>query len=384
MRNIHWIIILVVVVVVLGSVAYMRAPAEEERPVIAQCWHSQFMQFHRTAGDAGDWFGSDLGYLTARTDAQKNPEIQITQATVLLDEGIDAMILGAVDADGNACIAEMCAEKGIPIITIDSDANSNKVDMFIGFDEVGASEDLAEKIVEYLEDKYGEPKGVVFNAIGGQTEACGVNRYQGLKNVFDDYPNITAVYGEASHWSAEETKEIITAATVTYGKPDAITYACGGQAPGAIGALDLEGWTAEVGEPEHVWVGGYDSEPYVLDQMSKGRIDMGIEQPCLFYAPLAVYWLDQIRHDGKDVLPEAGDVYTVDDIDISEIAGYSTHYGVDPWQYPFWGPAHVKWIYPNDPARKHLGFICSGCVFDKDTMNNPGFYGIMLEQMGLV
>lgn len=379
-------IVAIIIVAVIASVGVWyvtKPPTEEERPLIGQCWHNQFMQFHRMAGDAGDWFADDIGYITIRTNAELNPEIQISQAMVMLDQGIVGMILGAADADANACIAEMCADEGIPVITIDSDANSNEVDMFIGFDEVKGSETLAEKIVEHLEDKYGEPRGVVFNAIGGQTEACGINRYQGLKNVFDDYPNITTV-DEDCHWSAEDTKEFISAASVTYGKPDAITYACGGQAPGAISALDIDGWTAKVGEPEHVWVGGYDSEPYVLDQMSKDRIDWGLEQPCLFYSPLAVYWVDQIRDKGRDALPEAGDVYTTDDIDISEIAGYSEHYGVDPWKYPFWGPAQVKWIYPDDPAKKHLGFICSACVFDKDTMDNPGFYGNMLEQMGLI
>ncbi len=51
------------------------------------------------------------------------------------------------------------------------------------------------------------------------------------------------------------------------------------------------------------------------------------------------------------------------------------HYGVDPWEYPIWAPATVESV------RGHLWFKTQGHVFGPDDVDNPAFYGNMIEAM---
>lgn len=347
--------------------------------LIGQSWHVQFMSWHVIAGDAGEWFASCLGYETRRMNARRDPAVQINQAKMLIEmERVDALIFAASDMVACCKIAEMAHEAGIPCFTVDEDViNCPYVDLFVGWDEVGTSSKLAEKAVDFLKEKYGKPKGLVYVLTGALFETCGVNRWTGTKNVLDKYPDIKYFYADTK-WSASKARELLADMIKEHGVPDAvINCGCGGMSPGIFAALDEAGLTAPRDDPKHVCVVAMDAGPYNLDMMRKGRLDYIAEQPVLFYVPLAVYWADKVLTEGKDALPKPGQTFTEKDIDIAKLSGYRKFYGVNPWKYPIWAPAKVI----DDPKKKHLWFQTRGYIVEPKDVDNPALYGNMINAM---
>lgn len=388
-KTIAWMVIgIIVTAVISGSVVYfVTQPAEEEpgpgpepgpteKGLIGQSWHTHEAEFHVLAGDAGDWFASDIGYDTRRTNANRDVTVQITHVKMLIDmQKIDGLIFAAADVGGARPIAEMAHDAGIPCFTVDTDIDDSPyVDLFIGWDEIGTAEKLAQAAVDLLTEKYGEPRGLVYVMTGGLTETAGMNRWEGTQNVLDQYPDIT-YYWDDTGWMPSNAEALLGAEILEHGTPDAvINCSNGGIAPGLMSALDAMGLTAKTGEEGHVIYVGMDANTYHLHKMREGRVDHIAEQPTLFYVPLAVYWLDKVLTEGTGALPQVGETYTADDIDISGMSG-TEHYDVDPWEYPIWAPATVESV------RGHLWFKTQGYVLGPDEVDNPAFYGNMIEAM---
>lgn len=79
-------------------------------------------------------------------EGPSNEEDYITQndlITKAIEDKVDAIVLSAIDYDKNVGAVNRAAKEGIKIVAIDSDVNSDYVDMFIGTDNMSAGREAA-------------------------------------------------------------------------------------------------------------------------------------------------------------------------------------------------------------------------------------------------
>jgi len=90
---------------------------------------------------------------------------------------------------------------------------------------------------------------------------------------------------------------------------------------GMINALEREGMAFPKGDPNHIFVGGMDTAPDVINPAVKeGIVDFVIDQPVFAYNALAAFYLLMILDEGVDSLPEPGDTINPEDVDIKSVA----------------------------------------------------------------
>lgn len=81
---------------------------------------------------------------------EKDIDVQIDMVQQAIDDKVDALVLAAADYERLVPVAEKAKSAGIPVIIIDSDLNSNKMDSFIGTDNVDAGRKLGESLVDVM------------------------------------------------------------------------------------------------------------------------------------------------------------------------------------------------------------------------------------------
>lgn len=81
---------------------------------------------------------------------EKDIDVQIGMVQKAIDDKVDALVLAAADYERLVPVAEKAKAAGIPVIIIDSDINSRKMDSFIGTDNVDAGRKLGETLVNVV------------------------------------------------------------------------------------------------------------------------------------------------------------------------------------------------------------------------------------------
>ena len=81
---------------------------------------------------AADEHGIEL-YIT---DAQDDPTIQMKDVENLITKNPDAIIIDTCDSDAIVSSIEACNEAGIPVFTMDREANGGDVVSHIGYDSI--------------------------------------------------------------------------------------------------------------------------------------------------------------------------------------------------------------------------------------------------------
>ncbi len=190
---------------------------------------------------------------------EKDIDVQINMVKEAIESNIDALVLAAGDFTKLVPIAEQAKTAGIPVIIIDSNIDSNKMNSFIGTDNIDAGKQLGYALVNEVGDTC---KVVVMSFVKGAATAN--EREAGFLSAIGTYPNIDVietVYCNSEDILAEQlTKELLK----TYHDIDAFVCL---NAYGTIGTaraiFDLEDETKVI---------GFDSAPEEISYLEKGVI----------------------------------------------------------------------------------------------------------------
>jgi len=125
--------------------------------------------------DAFEWYSADMGYKWLAEGANGDPAVQLTQSEEMINRGINGLIVAAQDANAAIPIVQYATEHKVPVFTADADINSPDVKMYVGFSGERAGRLLGKKILDYLNNKYGSPKGTVLD-MEGRSEAPRLSR----------------------------------------------------------------------------------------------------------------------------------------------------------------------------------------------------------------
>lgn len=132
---------------------------------------------------AGKEFGINI-HFDGPTD-EKDIEDQISMVRKAIEKKADAIVLAACDYERLVHITHKAITERIPVITIDSGLNSQKVKSFIGTDNVEAGKKLGQALV----DKVGENCKIAVMSFVKEAASC-KEREEGLFETLSMYKDI--------------------------------------------------------------------------------------------------------------------------------------------------------------------------------------------------
>ena len=178
-------------------------------------------------------------HLNAQQDAAK----QQSQADSLLSQGVQALILDAVDARAAGAIVARASEQGVPVVAYDRFA-SGPVSYFVTFDNEKVGQEQGRALLEALRAG-GDPKrGPILMINGSATDPNAADFKRGAHSVLDGNVEI-GFETDTPDWSPDKAQQAVEQALTKLGARSVIGVlaANDGLASGAIAALKGHGAT---------------------------------------------------------------------------------------------------------------------------------------------
>ncbi|HZO90990.1 MAG TPA: sugar-binding protein [Chthonomonadaceae bacterium] len=208
-----------------------------------------------------------------------------------LSANVDGIAVSPIQADAFAPVIDAAIDKGVPVITFDSDAPKSKRLAYIGTDNYQAGIKAGEEAVRLL------PNGGSFVAfVGNMTAENAQKRYQGFLDAVKGH-NITMLQDPY-----EDDKDAVGRAHANVA--DAITK-YGNKINGFLGLYSYNG-PAIVDEVQKAGLIGkvkivcFDGEPRTLDNLERGVVDATVVQKPYEFGRLSAKLLYLINRKGLE------------------------------------------------------------------------------------
>ncbi|WP_026695411.1 D-xylose ABC transporter substrate-binding protein [Peribacillus kribbensis] len=197
---------------------------------------------------------------------------QLSQIQNMLSQGIDALVIIAINSDSLSPVVDQAKKEGIPVLAYDRLINNADVDAYVSFDNVRVGEMQAEAIVKQV------PKGNYFLLGGSPTDNNAKMFREGQMNVVKplvDKGDIKVVGDQwAKDWDANEAMKIIeNGLTANKNKIDAIVASNDSTAGGAIQALSSQHLDGKVA------ISGQDADLAAVQRIVEGKQTMTVYKP---------------------------------------------------------------------------------------------------------
>ena len=182
--------------------------------------------------DEAEARGLDLILLDANNDAQR----QIGQIENLIAQGVDALVVAAVDSDAIVPAMDLARRAGIPLVGLNMLINTDEPYYYSGPDDVQAGALSA----QYLIDLIGG-SGNVAIIEGPIGQSAQVQRLEGNLAVLARHPNVNVLAQQTANWSRAEALALVENWIEAFPNLDGIIAHNDEMALGAIQALEARG-----------------------------------------------------------------------------------------------------------------------------------------------
>src|SRR3954447_25600513 len=198
-----------------------------------------------------------VSYQNAVQDAQK----QQTQADAMLANGVNVLVLDAVDVGSVGPISKQAKAKNIPVIAYDRLISDQDIAYYVSFNNVRQGRIQAQTLV----DKIGQSKPIVM-INGAPTDPSAGDYKKGAHQVFDKSLKVAKEY-DTSDWSPDKAQREMEQSITALGKNGfaGVYSANDGMASGAIAAMKGAG----IGPKTRPITGG-DAELAAIQRIVKG------------------------------------------------------------------------------------------------------------------
>ncbi|RNL85019.1 sugar ABC transporter substrate-binding protein [Halostreptopolyspora alba] len=179
----------------------------------------------------------ELTYQNADQETAKQQD----QAEAMLTEGIDVMVLDAVDTEAAASIVANAQSQDVPVVAYDRLAQGG-VDYYVSFDNETVGQVQGEALLEALEEEGTLDDGEIVAIHGSPTDPNADQFKSGAMGVLEGNVDIAAEY-DTPGWSAERAQEQMEGAITSHGAEDieGVYSANDGMAAGIVAALKSAG-----------------------------------------------------------------------------------------------------------------------------------------------
>ncbi|QHS23687.1 sugar ABC transporter substrate-binding protein [Virgibacillus sp. MSP4-1] len=233
---------------------------------------------------------TELGGNVKTLAANGNDQIQITQAELLIEEGVDVLVVVPKNADTSATIVEMAHDAGVKVISYDRLIKNADLDYYISFDNEKVGELQASQVIKHTDEGN-------FAYIGGaETDNNAKLLRQGAMSVLQplmDEGKVNLIYDNyTKNWDptiAESKMQKVLEQNNS--NVDAVVAANDGTAGGAINALSNHGLAGDIP------VSGQDAELSALQRIVAGTQTVTIYKPIQLLAKNAAEMAIQVANN---------------------------------------------------------------------------------------
>ncbi|NOV02360.1 sugar-binding protein [Paenibacillus planticolens] len=197
---------------------------------------------------------------------RNNMEEQIKLLEKAIASKVDGIIVQGLNDNIFTPVINKAVERGIPVLTIDTDAPTSKRLAYIGTDNVEAGRRLGQIVVQTTGGT-----GKIGVIIGSESAESQLQRLSGLRSVIDEYKGLQIVDVRASNISMMEA--IQQAADMLQLHPD-IGMMVGTSATDAFGILQAQ----KSLKRDDIRIAGFDDLQETLDAIRKGEIEATVVQ----------------------------------------------------------------------------------------------------------
>lgn len=214
----------------------------------------------------------ELGAEVIVQSADNDESKQLTQIQNMLSQGIDVLVIIAVNSDSLSPVVDQAKKEGVKVLAYDRLVTNSDVDAYVSFDNVRVGELQAEYIVKQV------PKGNYFLMGGSPTDNNAKLFREGQMNVLQpliDKGDIKVVGDQwVEKWDATEAMGIMeNALTANKNNIDAVVASNDATAGGAIQALAAQGLAGKVA------ISGQDADLAGVQRIAEGTQTMTVYKP---------------------------------------------------------------------------------------------------------
>lgn len=259
-----------------GSLTNSGEDAERETHSVEDGFHVGLLlpDLHTARYEAFDrpFFEEELNELCpscemSYANADGDVDEQQTQAQAMLTDGVDVLVLDAVDAAASAGTVNEARSQGVPVIAYDRLAEGG-ADMYVSFDNHRVGQVQAEALIAAIEEEGTAGEGEIVMMNGSPTDPNAASFKGGAHEIFDGQVEIGQEF-DTPDWSPDEANSQMEGAITSLGL-DEITgvYAANdGIASGVISALRSAGVSVDDLPP----VTGQDAELAGIQRIIAGE-----------------------------------------------------------------------------------------------------------------
>ncbi|WP_134701258.1 sugar-binding protein [Ammoniphilus sp. YIM 78166] len=219
--------------------------------------HPYWQLIERGALDAAKIYDLELEYTGP---VRNNMEEQIKLLEKAIASKVDGIIVQGLNDEKFTPVINKAIDKGIPVLTIDTDAPTSRRLTYVGTDNFRAGNRLGHMVVQATGGQ-----GKIGVLIGSDKAENQMLRLNGLKHVIDQFPGLEIVAVRPSNISRIEAVEQAIAVLAQHPEIDTMV---GTSALDALGMVQAKN---HVGRYE-IRIIGFDDLPETLDGIRKGEI----------------------------------------------------------------------------------------------------------------
>lgn len=212
----------------------------------------------------------ELGVELIMVDGRDDSAFQLSQVENFVAQGIDAVVVVAVNTNATEAMTKACFDAGIPLIAVNRPFNNaDDMSALVMSNNVEAGT----LQMQYMGSKLnGEGNIVILKGSEGH-EAAQLRTEGNLKVIKEEYPDIKVLEINSANWDRAQGKELAEACIQRYGQElDAFICNNDEMAIGAITAIENAGLTSKI------LTAGVDGTPDALVELKKGTLSFTVFQ----------------------------------------------------------------------------------------------------------
>lgn len=289
----RWVMVMGTVVAAIALHAYTLAHLHAQK----KQWHiaivpkaltgEYWVRCKKGAEAAAKRLGVRLTFIGPSAETEVDKQIDIVEN--LLTRGVDALGISPCDATALVGVIEKAVAKGVPVVTVDSDAKTNKRLAYIGTDNEKAGEIAGRELAKLMK---GKGKVLIINGVPGAQNL--MQRIKGFKRAIAKHPQIRIVSEQACQ--SDQALALNIAENALTAHPD-LGGIFGVNAPGAPGAAQA---VKAAGKAGKVKIVGFDALPDTVKFCAEGVVQAIVEQRPYRMGFLAVRYLKEAL-EGKKI-----------------------------------------------------------------------------------
>ena len=217
--------------------------------------------------DEAEAAAAELGVSIVFADGQNDSAKQTADIESFIARGVDAILISPMTVDSQVPAIERAVEAGIPVATVDRQANTDAVLVHVGADNVEGGRAAARFIIEQLGGS-----GRVIELEGTPGASAAIDRTTGFNEVIAA-SGVEVIAGQPADFSRAQGQTVMENLIQSNPDFDAVFGANDEMIIGAIEAIRGSGLDAEA-----IVTVGFDATPDAFAYVEDGLLDATVDQ----------------------------------------------------------------------------------------------------------